>query len=391
MASVPPVGHGVPAPFGFGGLDWAALDEDLQRQPYRSDGGAREITLRPGDFVQMVNLKTETAGTIDGHIDHYSPIAPATAVDYINGLASLGIRGIYTQFVPDNERLPAAKKLAEYAEAVAELRRGCPPQTEIIVDPIALCIGDNLRWGVLRDGSSNIDVKQTARLVWDAAGAFAQAGASAYLTLGRVNHEALIASNAIAASQALAPSGKPAQVYSFSTNSETAFAYFTRVAGDPRRAHTGQKIPVGNHHEMTAQALLDAYEGTDVMLQKPVENLALLERLRDMQLDRASFDAIVRRPRIRGLLDAYRDPRRGAGPVDLDTLHDRFARMRLGAYEVSGTTVTNGMIRNGFGEPLAFTLQHELYTMAQAAAGDSLHHIVGRTMDRFVRYLRGAL
>lgn len=136
---------------------------------------------------------------------------------------------------------------------------------------------------------------------------------------------------------------------------------------------------------MLARALIDLHEGSNVILQKPIENFAIFAKLSDMQDNRAAFDALLERPKIQQFLREYVSLKE---EIDADGLWKKLQSAEFGGYEVSGSYITQAMVEDAYGSSLALTLQDERYVTAQSASNHKLKYIVGRNMQPYAEFLR---
>lgn len=312
----------------------------------------------------------------------YDALNMQDTINYISSVKASGIKKIYLQYLPSSSENPY-KRTDEFATIIEKIKKK-HSDIELIIDPIGLAINDNLQYGVRDKDNESVDALQTLDLLAYAASKFADAGANGFLTLGRINHEVATVK------QAFSIKTNPPKIFSFSTNSETSFAYFAKVVKDPTKADTGQKLKVGNHDEMLTRALIDIYEGTNVLLQKPIENFAMFTKFKELQNNKQALVNFLNKDSVKFYLSKY-NPIYGKGLLNLDnqSIDDFFttlAKVELGGYEVSGACIIQDMIQDNYSEGLAHTLQNERYLTAQSASENSMRYIVGRNMQRFAKY-----
>jgi hypothetical protein len=291
----------------------------------------------------------------------------ASAGGEIDRLLELGAGRLFLQLQAD-EDLPPDAAIERHCAVVRGLRDRYGSALRLAADTAGLCMHHDLRWGVLRpDGA--LDPEATLEVLATAAGELAQAGIDALVTVGRVNFEARVARAALDAAR------PGIALWAFSTNSETASAYFSVTANALRRAHTGQKLLVGNAREMLLRALRDIAEGVDVVIQKPVESLHLLGLLRALLDGELDLDRVRADPVTAALEEAAGGVFAGGWP---DT--SRLASVALGAYEVSGTYQTHRLIEDTYSEDLAVTMADELFVNTLAAGGRHLQVLIARSV-----------
>jgi delta-aminolevulinic acid dehydratase/porphobilinogen synthase len=310
----------------------------------------------------------------------YSMHSVESAKRLLEQLAEAGVRRVYLNpgSGPQDPRAPRAR-VDGLVELVAAVRGAAGSELELVVDPANLCMGSDLRWGVRRD-DGEIDVEATLALLGRAALEFAEAGADGLLTIGRINCEVEV----VAAALARVP--RRCRILSFSTNSETTSAYFEATRHDITRSRTGQKILVGNADEMIVRGLCDFGEGSDVIVQKPVEAFHVLLAFGLLASRQLSVATLVEgTPRVAALLEQnpWIRPAFERGATELV----RGQRpLRTGTYEVSGTYCTTRLLARSHGEDLAWSMLDEVYHNAAAAAGGSLDIIISRAALWYVRH-----
>jgi porphobilinogen synthase len=274
-----------------------------------------------------------------------------SAKQWLDRLYDTGIRRIYIgpELHSSKEGLDYRERLDEFVKIVASICQTAGTELDVIVDPARLCMRKDLRWGVTKPDNS-LDIEATLALLAQAAHEFADAGVAGILTIGRLNCEVEVAR------AGAAKSARKISVLSFSTNSETTSAYFETTRHDVTRSRTGQKILVGNGTEMVVRSIADFGEGSDVIVQKPVEAFHLLATLRVLASNQMPIDAFVAQtPGVAAMLEA--------NPL-LRPAFERGAAMlvrgekplRTGTYEVSGTFSMVRLLAKNYGEELAWSL-----------------------------------
>lgn len=227
-----------------------------------------EVVLTPEIFCQPVDIAIDLDNNqtkLILNMDGYPSRSQENAKSHIAALLKLGISSVMIR-MDSPSRYTSITALLERQAAVINDFREAFPDLNIIVDPFSVALNPDKTWGVLKDGK--LDYAATAELFKDISESFAQAGASYVLTLGRFEREVAVARQAV--------SGH-AKVCSFSTNTETTNAYAYSDHG--AYALTGQKILVSNFQEMVFRALVDTFEGSDMIIVKPAENLHVLQKL----------------------------------------------------------------------------------------------------------------
>ena len=353
----------------------------LAQSPYRRLSDTPEVQVFTPVLCQSLHVNRLDGDPIlllGDEAEGYWMHSVASLGAVLDRLSTLGIHRIYVGLGVGQPALAPERNLDAFVEIMAGVRRAAGPGFQILVDPAGLCMRPDLRWGVT-DPTGEVDVEATAELFARAAVELAQAGMDALMTIGRLNCEVEIAR------RALAKVARPIQIMSFSTNSETTSAYFDKTRDDISRASTGQKILVGNGHEMAVRALGDFGEGADVIVQKPIEaayNLVLLRLLATGQLCPTTY--VETTPQIGRLLEASPWMRPAIERASA-ALRTGERSLRTGAYEVSGTyCITHHLMRH-YSDQLAWAMLDELYRNTMTAAGSTIEILISRSVAWYVQ------
>lgn len=367
----------------FGHADAERIRTSLRAEPFRRLTHAPEQAIAVDRLCQMIHVDLDASARRqvlgeDGAAYFVNDLN--SALREIDDLLHLGIPRIYLQAVPSGAYANGHALLERMAATLAAVQhRFGATALDIVMDPQALCMGNDLRWGV-RHADDTVDAERTLLLLGEAIETFARMDTFAVMTIGRINCEVEVARTAL---RRVAGSTR---LYAFSTNSETPTAYFERTAGDPRRAVTGQKLLVGNAVEMVLRTLIDVDEGTDGMLQKPIENVHVIGALAGMIHGRVSVAEFMNRWEVTQLLEFNAHLADRCGGADFASRTASSIRhLRLGAYEVSGTYSLRCLLSRKFGPALAWAVAQETYLTALGAGGGAMEFIVGRGMCEFVR------
>ena len=352
----------------------------LARKPFRRLSDQAENAIPAEILCQSIHIgdlkgdRTEMLWA--GDAVYYLHSADSASAEIEEGFA-LGLGSVFAQLMPPRGVVDATARIEHFAAVVATLKRRFGSRLFLIVDPQGLCMQPDLRWGMVAD-DGQIDPELTLCTLYAAAYELAKAGIDAFVTIGRMNCEVEVARAALDASR------PDVELYAFSTNSETPIAYFDATAFNPDRAITGQKILVGNTTEMILRACMDVDEGIGVMIQKPLENIAVLSTLRQLGNGTASLDAFLDSASAQRLMNDNID----IHPWDrLRTLgfREKLRALKLGAYEVSGTFCIARAIEKLYGTELAWAVYQETLSNVVAACGGRPRWIIGRTMQWFVK------
>lgn len=353
----------------------------LASSPYRRLSDSREVEIRTAMLCQSLHVNRlvgEPIRLLGDEAEGYWMHSVDSVGRVLEELDALGIRRVYLGFIAESPGLAPRKALDAFVQIVERVRRATGSSFQLIVDPAGLCMRQDLRWGVTAQGG-DIDVEGTAELLAQAAVEFAEAGVDALMTIGRLNCEVEVVR------KALSRCSRRVEVMSFSTNSETTSAYFDKTRNDITLARTGQKILVGNGHEMTLRALGDFGDGADVIIQKPIEathNLVMLRMLAAGQMSLSRY--IEGTTEVRRLLDAHAWMRPA---IDLaaTALASGARPMRTGGYEVSGTYCIVHSLSKEYSNQLAWSMLDEVYRNLACAAGGTLDVIIARSASWYAR------
>jgi delta-aminolevulinic acid dehydratase/porphobilinogen synthase/aryl carrier-like protein len=354
------------------GPTYETIRTGLAHEPFRRLTHSAETEVPTGLLCQSLFVerlsgarRTLLAGRRTAHYAHSAESMSAE----VDELVELGIRSVYLQLYPAQWRGPE-HAVDHFCAVLDRLRDRYGRDLRLIVDTAGLCMGVDLRWG-LRGATGRVDPEATLDMLATAVTDIARTGADAVVTVGRVNFEAQVARAAL---DSVRP-GIP--LWAFSTNSETPNAYFDKTAADPSKALTGQKLLVGNGTEMVLRALRDCHEGVDLVLQKPIENIAVLSELRAIADRDIDLNAFLARPAVQTLM-ASNPALFPDGLFQTAAFADRLARLRLGGYEVSGTYSVFRLIQDNYTDRLARSMLDELYRQMLWASGSRGQVIVSR-------------
>lgn len=356
-----------------------AIGEALDRNPFRRFSEAEPADLPPHIFSQSMHIDQASGPPrrmLGGTKDEYFSHTLDSAKSEIDELLKYGINSLYLQLYPAMDRGPSAA-LDHFVEVVSTLRDNYGDDLRLEVDTAGLCMGADLRWGV-RNATEEIDPH--ASLLWlnRTATQMANLGCNSLVVVGRMNYEAL------AARSGLNLASKEVELWGFSSNSETPNAYFDTGEFDADHALTHQKVHVGNVSEMLLRSLRDIYEGLEVVVQKPMENIALTTVLRLLIQGDLSLQQCFR---FEDFEKTYSSSVNALGEDWLHTerLTSALPSTRLGVYEVSGTYSMFRMIEDQYSTPLARALMREQFLNLKWSMGPTLHRIVSRNALWYVK------
>jgi porphobilinogen synthase len=261
-------------------------------------------------------------------MDGYPLRSLENTLRYIRQLVAIGIQAVMIRMDSPGSYDSRAALLDKQAAVVRAIRDDFPSLT-IIVDPFSIALNTDKTWGVLQDGKLNYML--TLELFSSATRVFAGAGASYVLTLGRFEREVDVAKRTLGRLKSRT------KVSSFSTNTETTNAYVYSDHG--AYALTRQKILVSNYQEMFFRALVDIFEGSELVVVKPAENLHVLEKLKTLHLHPSLLVAFLESERVKKMADTSEYLRKVHATmlVDQATFLEKMQQANLAAYTVSGT------------------------------------------------------
>jgi len=364
----------------FGSGELEELRTETAKRPFRRLTEIPETEVNLEVLCQSVHVgKLNGAPELSlgqGPSGYYTH-SVVSAMREIDALKEIGIRRIFLQMLPFAPEDHWRKRLDDQSGIIRRLKDHAGPNFEITVHPLGLCMRSDLKWGVTAK-CGGVDLMETLELLATSAVAFGQAGADTFCTIGRINQEVEVVRRAV---ESLVPN---LNIMSFSTNSETPNAYIHQTRDNASLALTGQKIILGNTDEMILRALLDVGEGTQLMVQKPMEGFHVQSQMRDL-LDRpGSIHTFLQRPAVRSMLEQH--PRVAER---MESLAKRFPQVaphvRLGAYEVSGSYWLHKVLAEKTSPRLAFNMLDEVYKNVVAANRDRLETIIGRSVSWYAR------
>lgn len=344
----------------------------LDHEPFRRFNHEEPEDLSPALFSQSLHidrLHGAPRRMLGGQTHEYCTHSLDSARAEIDELLARGISSVYLQLYPEHPVGPQ-EALDHFASVVSGLHQEYGDALRLEVDTAGLCMGADLRWGV-RDASGRIDPHASYEWLVRTAAQAAGLGANSLVVVGRLNYEAA------AARTGLDAGGKDVELWGFSTNSETPNAYFDTGDFDADHAVTHQKVHVGNVSEMLLRALRDVYEGLEVVIQKPMENLAVTTVLRLLVEGSLTLEQCFAFDRFGETYEASAELL-GDDWLHSPRLRDALGSVRLGVYEVSGTYSMYRLIEDRYSTPLARALMREQLLNTCWSLGPLLHRIISR-------------
>lgn len=357
------------------------INNSLKASPFRRLSNDNEVSVGPEKLCQSFHInKIEgdsrlILGDSEGgyHMHSVESVLPQ-----IKKMQELGIGKIYLGTDAEiGSHGGYDEKLENFSAILKALRLEVGKDLEILIDPAGLCLRKDLRWGVTGDDGS-IDAASTIKLLAKAAVKFSECGADSILTIGRANCEV------VAVKEALRNSGMDMRVLSFSTNSETTSAYFETTQHDILRSRTGQKILVGNVEEMVVRAISDFGEGSDAIVQKPVEAFQLPAILSLISSGVVDIDAYISESSVIGRLLEKNPTIVPAFEKGVAQIKSGERKLKVGTYEVSGTYSNVQLLAQKFSEQLGWSMLDEIMLNASGACGSAMDIMISRNASWYL-------
>jgi delta-aminolevulinic acid dehydratase/porphobilinogen synthase len=357
------------------------INESIKAAPFRRLSDDHEVAINADILCQSFHLNSLTGPSkliLGDESGGYHMHSVESVMPKIDNMRKLGINKIYlgTDSVIGGGG-SYLHKLESFSEILQSLRNKVGKDLEILIDPAGLCLRKDLRWGVTAEDGT-ISAVNTLSLLAQAAISFADAGANSLLTIGRTNCEVATVK------KALEKANKELSILSFSTNSETTSAYFETTQHDILRSRTGQKILVGNIEEMIIRAVIDFGEGSDVIVQKPIEAFQLPAILNLISTGVIDIDLLIAKSqKMQELLDnnPLACPAFETGRKLIKTGE---RSLKVGTYEVSGTYSNVQLLSQKFSEQLGWSMLDEIFLNAASAAGKSLGIMISRNASWYL-------
>ena len=300
-----------------------------------------------------------------------------TVLSEIETSMGLGINKICLRPTSNANVLPQ-EKLELFSKLIRDIRINLGSDLKIIIDSFAIAIHPDLTWG-LRNNAGKIDPYASLKLIGDAAVDFIQAGANEFLTIGRINFEVR------EVFERLQKENLQARIVSFSTNPETAYAYINTTLHDPRKSNTGQKIIVGNTDEMILRAFLDFLEGTDSLIQKPINSYHIISTIRSLLMGEMQLETFLSRSKVQKLVSqspSFLLPMVESLKVNFEAIKN--SGKQIGAYSISGSYAISRLIEQYYNPALAIALLQEEYLNMKAAADNMFDTIIDRNASWYL-------
>lgn len=345
-----------------------------------------EVTITPSLLCQPIDIAISAQGDIAlpiANMTDYPMRSLENTCRYIAELLDLGIAAVMLRMDAPADMSQGAI-LERQCHILAQIRQQYPASMlAIIIDPFSLALNRDKTWGVMQDGA--LDYLATAELYSQLTGRFADAGADYIMTLGRFEREVDVAVRTLASMP-----GATTAVCSFSTNTETTNAYV--YADHGAYALTKQKILVANYNEMTFRALIDVYEGTQMVVIKPAENLHVLERLKTLATHQALLTSFLQSSSLADLTadSPYLQEVLAEMRIHPEELARRLRAAKLSTYTVSGTYYMDMQIRERKGAAFLASALYERFVNAANVLqdGEKAGWIIDRNAAWFIEQRR---
>jgi porphobilinogen synthase len=312
-------------------------------------------------------------------MEDYPVRSEQNAILHIHDLLKYGIQTVMLRMDAPKTFSDHTALLDRQADILKNLRAHFPSdQLTVIADPFSVALNQDRTWGVHTDGK--LDYDKTAKLFAQIATTFNQAGADYILALGRFEREVAVAQEALGEHHA-----STSRIASFSTNTETTNAYV--YADHDTYKTTGQKILVSNINEMVFRALVDIYEGTQLVVIKPSENLHVIERLRTLLTHPQLLARFLQSDLVVSMLTNPHLKHVHAAIIDdVEGFLAESRRCALGAYTVSGTYFTDMQTLRRKGDAFLQSVLYERFCNIAATLQEwpGGQFIVDRNAFRFV-------
>lgn len=336
-----------------------------------------EFNLTSDKFSQPIDLDISLEGDTEKpmfNMPGYPFRSLENSKNFIREIKKSGINTIVLRITGEKEnRSDIYDKLEDQSTAFRKLRNSFDKsEITFVVDPFAVALNKDGSWGI-KDYKNNLDNLKTSQLLSDIALAYGSIGTDYILTLGRANKEVEITK------KTLDFINSDTQIMSFSQNTETQNAYMY-LKDKTNHTDTGQKILVGNITDMTLRTIFDIYEGSNVVVVKPVENFHLIlatsqfleskdkviSFLTSDSVNKIAKDNLKLEEKIKDIL------------FNINEFNEKSKNVKIASYTVSGTYYLQKSFEEEKGEKFASNVVEELLKNALSAANDKFFKLIDR-------------
>jgi delta-aminolevulinic acid dehydratase/porphobilinogen synthase len=330
----------------------------------RRVSNSSEVELQESQFGQPIDIElTLPHGERElPNMPGYPRRSLGAALAYIHQCTQIGLAKFLIRIVEggdqakDTSFAACMNRLKRQADTIDVLRQAYP-SVALYVDPFGLALGKDDQWGAT-NGNGELSLNLTEQMFAQAVEAYAKAGASYVLTLGRFPREVEIA-RAI-----LTHVGSAAKICTFSTNTETSQAYAYLAQHEIYR-DSSQKVLPQNVGEMMLWALLDIMSGANQVIIKPSDNFHVLLRLIQLAHCAKSREKFLNLPTIAELVTQSEF---FAVQVEQLRQHHHPLEAEWGSYAISGVYAQDMVVKERKGEAFLLTLLFERFVSIASTA-----------------------
>ncbi|MFD2116630.1 delta-aminolevulinic acid dehydratase [Paenibacillus yanchengensis] len=345
-----------------------------------------EVEILPNTFSQPIDVDINLRGNVAKNMinmPEYPYRSVENTIEYIQELKSYGITSVILRPVGNRGDLSSEQVLLNQKEILKMIRTQFPKgDIKITVDPFNVALNADGTWGIMNK-NGEINYIETCELISKIAIEYSSVGIDEILTLGRIEGEVEITR------KTLEMINSDIKIKSFSQNTETSNAYIY-LNDIPQYTETGQKILIGNFVEMNLQTLIDIWEGTDIVVVKPIENLHLILMTKLFIQDKSNIVNFLNSPETYKTLIHNSKAQEKINSIlsDLEGFYEKCKKIKVGSYSVSGTYYLQKKLQIEKNEDFSFAMMNELVRNAASAANGYLDHIIDRNALWFIKKLK---
>lgn len=336
-----------------------------------------EFNLTPNKFAQPIDLDISLEGDIEKPMFNM-PGYPFRSLEntekFISEIKEKGINTIVLRITGEKEnRSDIYEKLKDQSSAFEKLRKAFDRnEITFVVDPFSVALNKDGPWGI-KDYKNNLDNLKTSQLLSDIALAYGSINTDYILTLGRADKEVEITK------RTLDFINSDTHIMSFSQNTETQNAYMY-LKDKTNHTDTGQKILVGNITDMTLRTIFDIYEGSNVVVVKPVENFHLILATSQFLESKDKVISFLTSDSVNKIAQEDKKIEERIKDIlfNINDFNEKSKKVKIASYTVSGTYYLQKSFEEEKGEKFASNVVEELLKNALSAANNKFFKLIDR-------------
>jgi len=171
------------------------LHEKLSDYPFRRLSNSQEAIPSIDMFSQSLHIK-ELAGDsyeiTSSQTDAYCMHTLDSIFKEIDEILEIGISSVFIQMVAPNDMHDYDERLEHFGMIIRTIKERYANDLFVVADSQGLCMNNDLTWGIIAKDNKGIDPEVTLDYLAETCRLFSATSLDAFVTIGRINHEAEI-------------------------------------------------------------------------------------------------------------------------------------------------------------------------------------------------------